>query len=76
MTVPMIKGLKQEKNNQNIFSFIPPYFVKPLIDIFVHTFGNDQKAFDDILMSFDNAFSNFYERLENTSFVTILQKLI
>lgn len=72
MTMPMIKGLKLEKNHNSIFAFIPPDFVKPLIDIFIHTFGNDQEAFDDILKSFDLAFSNFYERLTTTSFRTLL----
>ena len=66
MSVPLIKGLKSMKHRISLFDFIPSKFFKPIIDIFVYTFGESQKDFDQILETFNYSFSYFYEKLEDT----------
>ncbi|MFS8160091.1 MAG: hypothetical protein ACMG6E_07760 [Candidatus Roizmanbacteria bacterium] len=72
MSVPMIKALK----GGNAFVFLHADFFKVILDILVYSFGDDQKSFDEILSKLDSFFRNFYEHINRTCFINLLDSLV
>ncbi len=72
MSVPMIKALK----SGSAFNFLPSAYFSSILGILVYSFGDDQKSFDDILSTMKRAFINYYERIVDTCFINLLDKLL
>jgi hypothetical protein len=72
MSVPMIKALK----GGNAFVFLHADYFKVILDILVYSFGDDQRSFDLILSKLDVFFRNYYENVNRTSFITLLEMLV
>jgi hypothetical protein len=62
--------------DQSLYSFIPADFFKPIIEVLAYTFGTEQQAFDEILACMKHAFSHFFEDLEQTEYLNLLNALI
>jgi hypothetical protein len=72
MSVPVIKALK----GGVAFEFLNADFFKPILDILVYSFGDDQRSFDELLSKLDSAFRNHYEHINRTAFINLLEYLI
>jgi hypothetical protein len=72
MSVPMIKALK----GGVAFEFINADFYKPIIEVLVYSFGEDQQSFDDLLSKLDLTFRNYYEHINRTAFINLLDYLV
>ncbi len=72
MSVPMIKALK----SGSAFNFLTSDYYTPILGILVYSFGDDQRSFDDILSRMQSTFINYYERIQSTCLLLLLEQLL